>query len=265
MPSLTNVQLSKRAFADNPSISIHGIAMLSCLRVDAGALAEFFKQPDSLATANVHSIVELYGLETTIKTIVVDNNSCNDEDFTQLDLSPFVNLVHFEVGSFSFADVDYVIIDGMQFLESIIIGEKSFVDYHNVSSSGDTDKSLSIQDCPMLKVLKVQNCSFKFYKVLSLKNLSAFETLDMGSITMAGECFAFARLELVSSTKYCLSVLDLPAVKQLVFPRQAFMVSRYAAFESISIGLILPFRFTRTGFNSAWAWCISILSADCFR
>ena len=149
--------------------------------------------------------------------------------------------------------MDYVIIDGMQFLESVIIGEKSFVDYHNVASSGDTDKTLSIQDCPMLKVLKVQNCSFKFYKELLLKNLSAFETLDMGSVTMAGECFVSARLELVSSTKYCLSGLDLPALKQLVFPRKAFMVSKYAVFESISIGLILPFRFTRTSFNSAWA------------
>lgn len=231
------------------------MVLLFCLvlRIDAGALAEFLKQPDSLSKANVHSIAELYGLETTIKTIVVDNNSCNDEDFNLLDLSPFVNLVHFEVGSFSFAHVDYVIIDGMQFLESVIIGEKSFVDYHNVASSGDTDKTLSIQDCPMLKVLKVQNCSFKFYKELLLKNLSAFETLDMGSVTMAGECFVSARLELVSSTKYCLSGLDLPALKQLVFPRKAFMVSKYAVFESISIGLILPFRFTRTSFNSAWA------------
>ena len=160
------------------------MVLLFCLvlRLDAGALAEFFEQPDSLSKANVHSIAELYGLETTIKTIVVDNNSCNDEDFNLLDLSPFVNLVHFEVGSFSFAHVDYVII-----------------------------------------------------------------------VTMAGECFVSARLELVSSTKYCLSGLDLPAVKQLVFPRKAFMVSKYAVCESISIRLILPFRYTRTSFNSAWA------------
>ena len=198
MPSLTNVRLSKRAFAYNPSITVHGIAMLLCLRVDVGALADYLMKPDSLATANVHSIVELHGLETAIKTIVVDNNSCNDKDFTQLDLSPFVNLVYFEVGSSSFERVLSFMIDGMQFLESIIIGEKSFVDYHSEVNTESTDSMLSIHNCPMLKELKVQNCSFKYYTLLSLMNLSSFETLDIGSLTVVGECFMYSNLEIVS-------------------------------------------------------------------
>ena len=198
MPSLTNVKLSERAFAYNPSITVHGIALLCSSCIDVGALADYLMKSDSLATANVHSIAELHGLETTIKTIVVDNNSCNDEDFTQLDLSPFVNLVSFEVGSSSFEHVLSFMIDGMQFLERIIIGEKSFVDYHTVAYPKSTDSMLSIHNCPMLKVLKVQNYSFKYSALLSLMNLSSFETLDMGSLTVVGECFIYSNLEIVS-------------------------------------------------------------------
>ena len=198
MPSLTNVQLSKRAFAYNPSITVHGIALLCCSRIDVGALADYLIKSDSLATANVHSIAELHGLETTIKTIVVDNNSCNDEDFTLLDLSPFVNLVFFEVGSSSFEHVLSFMIDGLQFLESIIIGEKSFVDYHTVAYPESTDSMLSIHNCPVLKELKVQNYSFKYYALLSLMNLSSFETLDIGNATIIRESFAYSSLEMVS-------------------------------------------------------------------
>lgn len=233
MPSLTNVRLSKRAFAYNPSITVHGIAMLLCLRVDVGALAYYLMKPDSLATANVHSIAELHGLETTIKTIVVDNNSCNDKDFTQLDLSPFVNLVHFEVGSSSFEHIESFVIDGMQFLESIMIGEKSFVDYHNMSYVNAPKRKLSIHDCPMLKELKVQNYSFKFFSLLSLINLSSFETLNIGSVAMVRECFMYSDLEMVSRIIFRFSKLDLPALKQLEFPIQAFLVSTHILLEGL--------------------------------
>lgn len=202
MPSLTNVRLSKRAFAYNPSITIHSIAKLCCSPIDVGALAGVFMKPDSLATANVHSIAELHGLETTIKTIMVDNNSCNDEDFTQLDLSPFVNLMRFEVGSFSFAYVVKFHVYNMQFLESIIIGEKSFVDNTIGFEDDVTYGELSITECPNLRELRIGYYCFKYCLSFSLRNLSSLETFDMGNVKISTDSFMLSSFEMKSIIHY---------------------------------------------------------------
>ena len=198
MPSLTNVRLSKRAFAYNPSITVHGIAKLCCSPIDVGALADYLMKPDSLATANVHSIAELHGLEITIKTIVVDNNSCNDEDFTQLDLSPFVNLRRFEVGSLSFSNTVKFLVYNLQFIESIIIREKSFVDITKSfeDSASDSDSESSIKECPKLRELRIGNYCFKYYYSFSLTDLSSLETFDMGNVKTSTESLVLSSFEM---------------------------------------------------------------------
>ena len=159
-------------------------------------------KPDSLATANVHSIAELHGLETTIKTIMVDNNSCNDENFTQLDLSPFVNLMRFEVGSFSFAYVVNFHVYNMQFLESIIIGEKSFVDNTIGFEDDVTYGELLITECPNLRELRIGYYCFKYCLSFSLRNLSSLETFDMGNVKISTDSFMLSSFEMKSIIHY---------------------------------------------------------------
>ena len=50
--------------------------------------------------ATVHSVEELNALDSTIETIIVDSNGCNDRSFTVLNLTRFVNLKVFEVGDY---------------------------------------------------------------------------------------------------------------------------------------------------------------------
>ena len=73
--------------------------------------------------ATVHSVDELNALDSTVETIIVDNNACGDRSFTVLNLTRFVNLRVFEVGNFSFSYMEEVHVIGLSKLERVVIGE----------------------------------------------------------------------------------------------------------------------------------------------
>ena len=132
-------------------------------------------------------------MDGTIEIMNVSDNSCNEEEMKELDLSGFVNLRKIKVGDECFIYVKKVNICGLKELESVEIGSKSF--------RRDSDMkrgSFCLKNCPKLKSLKMGFCSFEDYLVCEIENVDALEVIEMGKLSDWSGNFWHASLELKS-------------------------------------------------------------------
>ena len=146
----------------------------------------------SVLTANVHSVDELNALDSSTESIIVENNSCNDEDFTELDFSRFTNLKSLIVGDYCFEYVTSMNVVGLQNLERIKIGRNSF---RNLYGGG---YSFSVKNCSRLRELKIGISSFESWNNTEIENVPSLEVIEMGYVHMhyGGNNFKYASLEL---------------------------------------------------------------------
>ena len=140
----------------------------------------------------MHSVSELNALDASTESIIVENNSCNDDDFTELDLSRFTNLKSLIVGDYCFGSVTTMNVTGMQHLETIKIGMSNF------NSNGESDYSLSVKNCPSLKELKIAPLSFYEWSNIEIENVPSLEVIEMGYLHYDSNNFQYASLELKS-------------------------------------------------------------------
>ena len=150
----------------------------------------------------MHSIEELNALDSTIETIIVDNNGCNDRSFTVLNLTRFVNLRVFEVGDYSFSYVNEVHMIGLPELERVVIGENCFTkekfSYINeYDFEVDVNRHFYLKDCDKLRELRIGSRSFMDYSVCEIENVDSLEVIEMGRLNEMSS-FYFASLELKS-------------------------------------------------------------------
>ena len=135
-------------------------------------------------------------MDSTVETIIVDNNGCNDRSFTVLNLTRFVNLKVFEVGDYSFSYVDEVHMIGLPELERVMIGENCFSQCKDVfyaNPSGD----FYVKDCDKLRELRIDSRSFMDYSVCEIDNVDSLEVIEMGRLNERSSFF-FSSLELKS-------------------------------------------------------------------
>ena len=146
----------------------------------------------------MHTIEELNALGSSVETIIVDNNSCNDESFTTLDLTRFVNLRVFEVGDNSFSYVEEVHLIGLSKLERVVIGDHSFT--LPVWEGMNEDNSFYLKDCERLRELKIGRWSFSDYSVCEIENMPSLEVMEIGELD-EGSNFRVSDLELKSDSQ----------------------------------------------------------------
>ena len=133
-------------------------------------------------------------MDRSVEELIVDGCSCNDEAFTVLDLSSFVNLKVFEVGNGSFENVNKVKLIGMYALERVVIGKYCFTK----SDGNDPNGHFYLKDCEQLKELKMGRYSFKDYTVCEIANMPSLEVIEMGQLDRDSCNFKYASLELKS-------------------------------------------------------------------
>ena len=167
-------------------------APYALLSVGIGELATHANIISSYPTVNVHSISELNALDANTESIIVEDGRCNNEDFTELDLSRFTNLKSFIVGDRCFGGVTSLHVDGLQYLETIKIGMSSF------SSTYGSNYSFAVKNCPSLKELKIGPSSFEYWNQVEIENLPSLEVIEMGYLYYYGPNFKYASLELKS-------------------------------------------------------------------
>ena len=149
--------------------------------------------------ATVHTVAELNALDSSVESIIVDTNGCDDQSFTVLNLNRFVNLKVLEIGNYSFTYVKEVYMTGLSKLESVIIGSESF---RVVKKLWKYDASIQfhLRDCASLRELKIGFESFYEYGVCEIDNLPSLETIEFGSLKLGGQ-FQHSPLELKSECK----------------------------------------------------------------
>ncbi len=150
--------------------------------------------------ANIHSIDELRTMSQSVEVMIVDNNACNDKCFAALALSFFSNLKVFEVGDYSFAFVDEVKLIGLNHLERVEIGKKSFTKCKN-DGGNDPNRHFYLKDCERLTELRIGRYSFSDYSVCEIENVPSLEVIEMGELNGDGSNFYYASLELKSDSQ----------------------------------------------------------------
>ena len=211
MPNLTDVNLPI-AFKYKKDVTITGSAhFIPLSQIDIGALQRLFPnvrervvneikvkrevkpQVNPSRSLILTSKNDWERMDGTIEIMNVSDNSCNEEEIKELDLSGFVNLRELKVGDECFKYVKKVSICGLKELESVEIGSKSF--------RRDSDMkrgSFCLKNCPKLKSLKMGFCSFEDYLVCEIKNVDALEVIEMGKLSDWSGNFWHASLELKS-------------------------------------------------------------------
>ena len=137
----------------------------------------------------MHSVDELNALDSSVETIIVDNNACNDDSFTELNLTRFVNLRVFEVGDYSFSYVEEVHLIGLSKLERVVIGEYSF---NNLYDPGNADDcQFHLKNCERLRELRIGSQSFVEYDVFDVENVPSLEVIEIGNVNKDSQDFFF--------------------------------------------------------------------------
>ena len=140
---------------------------------------------------------ELNALNTTVEDIIVDSNACNDESFTALCLTRFVDLRVFAVGNECFENVDEVKLIGLNQLERVVIGKNCFTK-HKDWYGNDPNRHFYLKNCERLRELKMGCYSFSDYTVCEIENVPSLEVIEMGILNQQSFNFDHASLELKS-------------------------------------------------------------------
>ena len=125
---------------------------------------------------------ELQSFDASITSIIIPNYSCNDNNYTIFDFSRFTLLESIEIGDNSFGSVSTFEIDGLNRLQSLIIGQNSFTQKKN-DYGNDASKSFHILNCESLESIEIGEYSFSdFGGEYELKNLTQLQSIHIGSI-----------------------------------------------------------------------------------
>ena len=136
-------------------------------------------------------------LHCFIEDLIVSDNSCNGREWSALDLSFMPHLRLLEVGDECFENVKEVKLIGLNQLESVVIGEKSFTKFWHGSVT-DPNRHFYLKNCERLKELKMSRFSFSDYSVCEIENVPSLEVMEMGVLERDSFNFHHASLELKS-------------------------------------------------------------------
>ena len=122
-----------------------------------------------------------------VTALTVTANSCNEDSINVIDLSSFKFLRSVVIGNSCFKYVRIFSIVGLNWLESVSIGYRSF------GSDGSLweGSELKILNCPQLKSLSIRAVSFVRYNWFELSELPQLKSVVMTSNAYHG-CFRYA-------------------------------------------------------------------------
>ena len=123
-----------------------------------------------------------------VTALTVTDSSCNEDTITVVDLSSFKFLRSVVIGNSCFQYVQIFSIVGLNWLESVSIGYRSF------GSDGSllVGSEFKIVNCPQLKSLSIGYRSFGRYNGFELSELPQLKSVVMTSNAYHG-CFRYAR------------------------------------------------------------------------
>ena len=150
-------------------------------------------------TVSVKCVEDLKNANCYVGVIVIASNCCNDWGLSVLDLSRFVNLRELKVGDECFENVEEVKLIGLNQLERVVIGMKSFTKEKGFAN--DPNRHFYLKNCERVRDLKIGNSSFSDYSVCEIENVPSLEVIEMGEVNEGCSNFIHASLELKSDSQ----------------------------------------------------------------
>ena len=131
----------------------------------------------------------LLSIPWDVTVLTVAASSCNEDTITVVDLSSFKFLRSIVIGNSCFQYVRILSIVGLNWLESVSIGDNSF------GSDGSLweGSEFKIMNCPQLKSLSIGYWSFGRYNGFELSELPQLKSVVIGYSVNSYGCFQYAR------------------------------------------------------------------------
>ena len=182
----------------------------------------------------------------TIEMFIIDNTMFNDKKIRSLYFSPLlVRLKRIEIGNKCFKSFREFVLDGLESLESVNIGEDCF----RVGYLKRSDGLLRISNCPNICQLKIGQGSFRDYQSIELLNLSSMRTIKfekkyfkhvrrfvidglekLESVNIGERCFWMEKEENASGN--C-QITNCPNLRQIEIGNKSFR--NYKSFEIANV------------------------------
>ena len=139
-------------------------------------------------TENENDLMNNLIVPMSIEEFVIGNEMFNDDNITSLHFSPLlVRLKRIEIGNECFKNVREFVIDGLESLESVKIGENSF----RIGGEERNDGICRITNCPNLRRLEIGSGSFVDFKSFEISNVKSLQFINFGN-----GCFRYADFSL---------------------------------------------------------------------
>ena len=148
----------------------------------------------------IHNWTEWKNVNERVAELVIPSNCCNEGEWGVLDVSELRCLKSIEIGDWCFAKTQELMLIGLRELETVRIGNSSFVKCpYNPDKDGiDPNRHFYLKDCEKLKELKIGYWSFSDYSLCEIDNLPSLEVIEMGELGKDSYNFFHASLELKS-------------------------------------------------------------------
>ena len=120
----------------------------------------------------------------------------NNENYTIFSLSQFTLLEELIIGDYSFENVNEFVIDGLNELNSLVIGMNSFTKKKN-SFDNNKSRSFQIVNCNELESIEIGSYSFSDYGGgFELNSLPKLSTIKIGEIGSTSWSFYYSSFEI---------------------------------------------------------------------
>ena len=169
------------------------------ISTESGVLGEFTLSSGSSTTILIHPVTglidrtiitdcsELDTIPSNATSLFIDNSACNFDSITKLNLTNYDSLRSIEIDSYNFMYVNEFVIDGLNELILLKIGESSFTTF---SGWYDESRSFSILNCAELKSIEIGCYSFSDYGgKFELVNLPKLSTIKIGEVDNSSNNF----------------------------------------------------------------------------
>ena len=135
---------------------------------------------DELAKILPLLIEDIRLLDHSISTIVVPDNSCNENELTIFDTSIFPHVESIEIGSSCFKSPNIFKINGLNRLKTLKIGNYSFTREKNIVEKNEA-RLFHIINCESLECIEIGNECFGSFQDFMIDGLNRLITIKIGN------------------------------------------------------------------------------------
>ena len=166
--------------------------------LSSGSSLEFLIHPiiGIIDETPISDCSELENLPLNATSLIMGSNICNSNSVTMLNLTDYESIVLVDIGDDNLMYVNEFIIDGLNHLDSLMIGMNVFTTAKN-SFEDNKSRSFHLLNCIELESIEIGQYSFSDYSGgFELNNLPKLSVIKIGEIGSDSYNFFYSSFEI---------------------------------------------------------------------